>query len=87
MTDGPEPTEFDLGCFFHGYEGEWNIDSEVKPHTVCFECGHIYWTGEQLLKEFNEDIENSAKVFNLPDVPLAVSVDEIFFCAWCGHDF
>lgn len=82
---GPEPTEFDLGCFFHGFEGD--VTPEKRPYRTCVECGHIFWTEQQLLTEFNEDITALVKVFSVPEVPLAQTVDEIFFCCWCAHDF
>lgn len=88
-SEGPEPTEFDLGCFFHGFEGEWNETSEQRPFKFCFECGHIFWTEEQMLTEFNDDIKRMELAYFTDGVslPLAKSAEEIFFCCWCAHDF
>lgn len=85
---GPEPNEFDLGCFFHGYEGD--ITQDHAPYLACGECGHLYWTEYQLVDEFNKTMHEGYEKY--PEVWLtapvkAVSGDEIFFCAWCAHDF
>lgn len=92
MTEGPEPTEFDIGCFFHGFEGD--ITPEKRPYRSCGECGHIYWTEEQLISEYNSEGE---KAFwgsaPLPDDVLSygwtpeLDSSEIFYCIWCAHDF
>lgn len=90
---GPEPTEFDLGCFFHGFEGD--ITPDKQPYRMCVECGHIYWTEGQLLTEFNSEGLKSyanASAAQLSFTSLGrwvkcVDVSEVFYCAWCIHDF
>ena len=82
---GQEPTEFDLGCFFHGFEGD--ITQDKVPYLACGECGHLYWTERQLIDEFNSVGREGAMKFGNGQWRNAVSGDEIHFCIWCAHDF
>lgn len=76
--------QYDPGCFFHG--------EEPIPETyyrICIECGHCYVTANELLIEFNNS--NYEMWFKweqglYPWVP-ETDVDNIYYCAYCTHDF
>jgi hypothetical protein len=63
-------------CFSH------SVDEPVAGddwHCICFECGHLYQTEDELVEAYNRGgklIE--AEVDN---------ADEIYFCPYCLHNF
>lgn len=64
-------------CWVH-HQYEQIAHGPAGPFIVCFECGHVYNTAEQLVKEYNE---------LAPEDTPERTVDEIFFCPNCLHDF
>lgn len=49
----------------------------VDPFDVCFECGHVYRTGQDMIDEYNAHGEWEWE-------GLAASIP---FCPMCLHDF
>lgn len=49
--------------------------TDEEPYIVCFECGHIYQTAD--------DLQTAFARWSFP-IPAA---DKIFFCQHCIHDF
>lgn len=75
------------GCYFHGYE-----PIPETYYRICLECGHCYLTPEELLHKYNEEGRIGHETFAHLYEDSFVWVDEtdadnIFFCAWCTHDF
>ncbi|MGN9782804.1 hypothetical protein ACTMTF_15330 [Nonomuraea sp. ZG12] len=70
-------------------------------YIVCFECGHIYVTEQDLVDAYNLEIQEinrqSAREradgfehlysSGLPELPMKTSGDSIRFCQHCLHDF
>jgi hypothetical protein len=48
------------------------------PFIICFECGHVYNTAEELLRD--------EKDF-WPEQPAGRKAEEVASCPWCIHDF
>lgn len=62
-------------CYIHHRH-----EQSVGPtYRVCFECGHVYYTEEELLDE-----EWHA---NGGDVERLTCADGIYFCPLCLHDW
>lgn len=57
-------------CAIHN-QPEWAFE----PFTVCFECGHIWETPEEIESEFSLTIKKQ------------VAIDAIGFCPLCLHDW
>lgn len=62
-------------CFIH-HEHEIPL---TEPHWVCFECGHVYQTEQDLVDD--EFTANGGDIEKLPNA------DDITFCPWCLHDW
>jgi heterodisulfide reductase subunit B len=59
-----------------------------EPYMVCFECGHVFNEAEDLVKAYEEMVEDLKKRDNegghfMPKYEAA----RIFFCPHCLHDF
>jgi len=72
------------GCYFH--------DDELVPeqhYLICFECGHCYVTAEDLLRASNEEHYKMWFKWDQADYDFVpeTNPDNIFFCAYCTHDF
>lgn len=65
--------------------------AEEVPETayrVCFECGHVYPTAEDLEKAYEERVAELKKRDNEGGFLMPLKkADEIFFCQFCLHDF
>ncbi len=62
-------------CVIHGYEpvpDEW--------HILCIECGHVFVTAEDLLREHN-------RVMDECGFPRVADVEQVAMCPFCTHDF
>lgn len=60
-----------------------------NDYLVCFECGHVYKTEQELI---DEDYVFRAELYaKYPDTSITVSpatdADEITCCPLCFHDF
>ena len=74
-----------------------DLDPEVRPcaihekievtagdrsyYTICFECGHVYKTEEELIAWWNHEHPSSGSE------PWMDNTSEIYFCPLCMHDF
>lgn len=68
--------------FCHIHEKQEELASE--PYQVCFECGHVYNTAEELVAAYNEAVRVN---FGADNPPPPREAHEIFFCQECLHDF
>lgn len=58
---------------------EFETFDGVDPFEVCFECGHVYRTADEMIYEYTSNGQDDYG----PDV----SVEEIPFCPLCLHDW
>lgn len=60
----------------------------AEPYQVCFECGHVYNTSEELVAAYEQTVQEMIKLDNEggPFMPKK-EAHEIFFCQECLHDF
>ena len=74
-----------IPCFWHQ---RWEY-SNHQPYIVCFECRHMYVTGDDLLQAHADEVAYLKR--EDPDhfshILKATDPDEITFCQYCLHDF
>lgn len=74
----------DPGCYFHGEE-----PIPEQYYRICFECGHCYVTGQELLDMMNDFLYQGWFKYEqglTPWIPYT-NADDIYHCAYCAHDF
>ncbi|MEU4726501.1 hypothetical protein AB0G06_43480 [Nonomuraea dietziae] len=73
-----------------------NKDEPIPPsgaYVVCFECGHVYATEQDLIDAYNRIVTemnaDGARRYGDAHQPIALrtSADGIYFCQHCIHDF
>lgn len=69
-------------CYIHGHEPAGDYQ-----YLICGECFHCYPTPEDLLNDFNRIMKEGNDKWGDGEFVPATSVDQIFFCAHCVHDF
>lgn len=71
-------------CSIH----EKDEEMVAEPYQVCFECGHVYNTAEELVAAYEEMVKELIKRDNEggPFMPIK-KAHEISFCQECMHDF
>jgi hypothetical protein len=79
--DGSDPASvYSLHCWSH------DVDEVVfgpEPiYKVCFECKHVYQTEEELREAY---ICNAPEMYK--DMARRTKTEDIYFCAYCLHDF
>ena len=72
----PGPECGDTHCWSHGVD-----ESDAGAWRVCFECGHVYRTPEELRREWTASAPPEMRDL---DAPPAGDID---FCALCMHTF
>jgi len=63
-------------CYIDEAEEEITAES-----TVCFECGHVFRSDEEILKQYEQSFKE------LPHYKPKQNADEVFFCPLCLHDW
>lgn len=78
--------------YCHACDRLESVPPGVKPYVFCLECGHVYWTPEELLARYNQKCdEMDARADD--DFPAMdpehrfMRVEDIYFCQECTHDF
>ena len=62
--------------------------SELGGGLTCYECLHVWPTEDALISDHNALIAELATVFDDDEpIPLASTVDDIYSCPLCMHDF
>jgi hypothetical protein len=71
-----------IHCSFHG------IDATVTGSTfkVCFECGHVFQTGTEILTEANAFHVAMERAVPGAELPRYTDPNDIDFCPFCTHD-
>lgn len=64
-------------CFIHNTIEVESPNQEV--YCICFECKHVYLTGHDLVRAYNQTAPDGTKLQQL--------AREISFCPYCLHDF
>lgn len=60
-----------FSCYeFESFNGQ-------EPYSVCFECGHVYLTKQDLIRLYERDVDWSWEG----------DPDDIAFCPSCCHDW
>lgn len=72
-------------CHIHSKDETW----DTKPYVVCFECGHVYHTAQDLEAAYRHEVDWINENYGAYDpVPAAYKeATEIHFCQACMHDF
>jgi len=80
MTDPywPHPWPPEEHCYSHGVH---EPVPEGGAYRFCVECGHVYVTALDLLRDFAANAPDDCPVS--PDI----TAKDIHFCAHCTHDF
>jgi len=70
-----------------------------NPYVVCFECGHVYATPDDLVAAYRREVDriNADEEFKAfeeavlgikwVDLTYRTNAEEIVFCQECCHDF
>lgn len=62
------------------------IPEDTAPYIVCHECGHVYLTGEALVRRYNAEARRLNVEYAL-GVKFQIDPDRIGFCQECLRDF
>ena len=82
---GDDPALPPFWCWWHA---KWEY-SPHYPYIVCFECRHVYVTGDDLLAAQHRmvDMLKKSNPEAFAHVIKATDPEQITFCQECLHDF